>query len=147
MAEQAKDGRDWYQMAVLHMQSLNEHNNRQENHDLIAELHLSQSNPDLALDLAKQHKLRPDILRAVIRANPDRSDQIFPLYVRLAEFEINRGKNRAYHNAILLLQEAQRVLGEALQERLFDEITRLSIQYKVKRNFRKWLREAFPALG
>lgn len=146
MARQAGDNSNWYQKAVAHLQSKNKKDNKQLAYNFIAELHLYEQHHDLALDLAQQHKLRQDILLDIIRANADKQEQILPLYIRLAESEVKQGNNDAYHNAIDLLHEAEEVMNEALCKILFKEITRLQNQYKQKRNFKKWLEEAFPVL-
>jgi uncharacterized Zn finger protein len=143
MARQAGDESDWYQKSVEYLDSQTDRPS-QTAYDLIAEIHLHERHPELALGLATNQKLNPSILLEIIRSNRDKQKEILPLYIRLAEFKIQRGKNDAYHEAINLLKEAQTVLDEALQENLLQEVARLHRQYKAKRNFKKWLEESFP---
>jgi len=146
MAKQADDNSDWYQQAIDYLQSGNKNENNQHTYNLIAELYLNEQHNDLALELAQQNTLRPDILRDVIQANTDKLDKILPLFIRLAEFEVNQGNNEAYHAAIGLLQEAEKIMNKTMHKILFKEITHLHSQYKHKRNFKKWLEEAYPVL-
>jgi uncharacterized Zn finger protein len=143
MARQAGDESDWYQKSIDYLESKTDQL-RQAAYDLIAEIHLHEHHPEHALSLATNQKLNPGILLEIIRSNRHQQKEILPLYIRLAEFNIQRGKNDAYHEAINLLKEARTVLDEALQENLHNEVVGLHVKYKVKRNFKKWLEESFP---
>ncbi|MCZ6882995.1 MAG: hypothetical protein O7F15_08355 [Gammaproteobacteria bacterium] len=143
MAGQAGDESDWYQKSIDYLESKTDQL-RQAAYDLIAEIHLHEHHPEHALNLATNQKLDPGILLEIIRSNRHQQKEILPLYIRLAEFNIQRGKNDAYHEAINLLKEARSVLDEALQENLHNEVVGLHVKYKVKRNFKKWLEESFP---
>ena len=114
--------------------------------DLIAELHLHAQQPGSALSLAKQHKLGSSILLRVAQANKDQPEQILPLYIRLVDSKVQQGNNDGYHEAIALLKEIEEIMPEASCDKLYKEISALHGQYKAKRNFRKWLEEAFPEL-
>ncbi|RLA07512.1 MAG: hypothetical protein DRQ59_14380, partial [Gammaproteobacteria bacterium] len=143
MARQAGDESNWYQKSVEYLDSQTDRPG-QSAYDLIAEIHLHERHPERALSLATNQELNPSILLEIIRINRDQQTEILPLYIRLAEFNIQRSKNDAYHEAINLLKEARTVLDEALQENLNNEVVGLHGKYKAKRNFKKWLEESFP---
>jgi len=146
MARLAGDKSDFYQKSVDFLNSKTAESGRG-SYDLISEIHLEEQNPGSALELALQQALYPENLLRVIRANPQQPLKILPLYIRLAEANIQRTNNNAYRDAIELLEEANAVAGEKLQEKLMGEVARLRSQYKAKRNFGKWLDEAFPGLS
>ena len=114
--------------------------------ELIAELHLYAEQPGLALSLAKQQELDSNVLLRVVRANQDQPAQILPIYIGLADKLVRLGNNDVYHRAIDLLKEAEDIITQALCDELHEGILGLQIKYKAKRNFTKWLKEAFPVL-
>ncbi len=144
MAKLAKDRNDWYANAVAYLQDKKD--TQWNKNDLTAQLHLEEKKPELALDLAEQNKINPAILLQIIRVNKKLPERILPLYIRLAEYQIGLTNNDAYHEAINLLQEAEKVLKGPLRKTLHKEIARLHNNYKAKRNFKKWLEEAFQEL-
>jgi len=146
MARLAGDKSDFYQKSVDFLNSKTAESGRA-TYDLISEIHLEEQDPGSALQLALQQPLHPENLLRVIRANQQQVVKILPLYVRLAEYYIQQTNNNAYRDAIELLKEVNAVAGEKLEEKLMGEVARLRSQYKVKRNFRKWLDEAFPGLS
>jgi len=115
---------------------------------LIAELHLKEQHPELALAQAKQHKLHPETLLEIIRANKEKVIEILPIYLRLVEYEVERTKNSAYRRAIKLLKEAEKLTKNDEQHHKiwFQGVRQLHVKYKVKRNFKSWLEQAFTEL-
>ena len=74
--------------------------------------------------------------------DPDESQ---PLYLRLVRHSVCQTNNRAYREGIALLQELKGSLATPAQEAAFEQaLTQLRTEFKQKRNFIKWLNEAFP---
>lgn len=148
MAELAKDTSNWYDRAVDYLKTRFAQNPNPYLVSLIAELHLKEQHPELALAQAKQHKLHPETLVEIIRANKEKVIEILPIYLRLAEYEVERTKNSAYRRAIILLKEAGELTknNEQHHKIWFQGVRQLHIKYKVKRNFKGWLEEAFTEL-
>ena len=148
MAALAKDTSNWYQRAVDYLNTKFEQNPNPYLVSLIAELHLKEQQPEQALALAKQHQLHPETLLEIIRANKEKVIEIIPIYLRLAEYEVELTKNSAYRSAIKLLKEAEKLTINDEQHRKiwFQGVEQLHVKYKVKRNFKGWLEEAFPEL-
>ena len=148
MAALAKDTSDWYRRAVDYLKTRFEQNPNPYLVSLIAELHLKEQHPEQALALSKEHKLQPETLLEIIRTNKDKVIEIIPIYLRLAEYEVDQTKNSAYRRAIKLLKEAEKLTINDEQHRKiwFQGVELLYVKYKVKRNFKGWLEEAFPEL-
>ncbi len=149
MAALAKDTSNWYQRAVDYLNTKFEQNPNPYLVSLIAELHLKEQQPEQALALAKQHQLHPETLLEIIRANKEKVIEIIPIYLRVAEYEVELTKNSAYRSAIKLLKEAEKLTINDEQHRKiwFQGVEQLHVKYKVKRNFKGWLEEAFPELN
>jgi uncharacterized Zn finger protein len=149
VAELAGDSTDWYRQALDHLQSLirvskDERRLHWSEYDEVASLHLYHQQLGRALDVAHSHKLNPDVLLEVARANKDKPADILPIYLRLAEFELKQSNNQAYHEAIDLLKEAEMLMDKTGLANLNKALVRMKLEHKRKRNFIKWLTEAFP---
>jgi len=71
-------------------------------------------------------------------------DQSLPLYVRLARSEVRNTDNKSYRRAIAQLRELHGTLETLEQRREFAEaLEELRTEFRQKRNFIKWLNEAF----
>jgi uncharacterized Zn finger protein len=126
--------------------SINEQNIRHQTHFQIAELHLDEAKPLLALEVAEHQELSEELLREVIRANRDQPLRILPIVIRLAEYLVKRANNPSYKAAIALLQEVPSAMDAMQVKMLFAEISRMHGEFRAKRNFRQWLEDAFPEL-
>lgn len=148
MAGLAKDTSNWYDRAIDYLNTRFAQKPNPYLVSLIAELHLKEQHPELALAVAKQHKLHPETLLEIIRANKEKVMEIIPIYLRLAEYEVDQTKNSAYRRAIKLLKEAEKltIKDEQPHKTWFQGVQQLHVKYKVKRNFKGWLEEAFPEL-
>ncbi|WP_189470697.1 hypothetical protein [Litchfieldella qijiaojingensis] len=96
-----------------------------------------------ALALCADRPVDPGLLRKLARAlgNPDDS---LPLYMRLVRSEVRNTDNRSYRQGIALLQELHGTLETAAQRQVFAQsLIQLRTEFKAKRNFIKWLNEAF----
>ena len=68
------------------------------------------------------------------------------LYVQMAESYVNQTNNESYKQAIALLQDMA-ALSQSSEHRLSTAniLDQMRIKFRFKRNFIKWLNEAFPA--
>jgi uncharacterized Zn finger protein len=149
MARSAGDETDFYQQTLDFLTQKVREAGRfwRGTYDLICEIHLEEHNPQLALEIAGKHELDPETLLQIIRANPRQPAMILPLYIRLAEFQIQKTSKNAYRDAIKLLKEANTVAKDTLEQSLKADFLRLRTQYKAKRNFVKLFDQAFPQLS
>ena len=68
------------------------------------------------------------------------------LYIQMAEQCVNKTNNESYRQAIALLQEmAALSKSTEHQSNMAKELDRMREKFRFKRNFIKWLNEAFPA--
>ncbi len=148
MAALAKDASNWYDRAVDYLNAKFEQKPNPYLVSLIAELHLKEQHPEQALALAKHHQLHSQTLLEIIRANKEKVIDIIPIYLRVAESEVDLTKNSAYRSAIKLLKEVEKLTinDEQLHKIWFQGLEQLHVKFKVKRNFKGWLEEAFPEL-
>lgn len=67
------------------------------------------------------------------------------LYIQMAEQCVNQTNNESYRQAIALLQEmAALSRSSEHQSNMAKELDRVRETFRLKRNFIKWLNEAFP---
>lgn len=94
--------------------------------------------------LCSEHKVAPQLLYQLAQAlNPE---QCLPLYARLVRNEVQQTNNKAYRQGIALLQELQGRLDSPAGHQAFAALlAEVRAEFKQKRNFIKWLKEAFPA--
>lgn len=114
--------------------------------DSLLEIYLSEQEQSLdqALALCREHGVAPHLLLNLARALKDRPEDSLPLYVRLARHDIEQTKNRNYKQAIKLLKESKKTLITAQHQQDFTSaVNQLRVDYGKKRNFIKWLNEAF----
>ncbi|WP_163560817.1 hypothetical protein [Halomonas sp. NO4] len=94
--------------------------------------------------LCAERPVSPTLLHQLARAllDPDESQ---PLYLRLVRHEVSQTNNQSYRQGIALLQELHGTLETAAQRQAFSQaLAQLRTEFKQKRNFIKWLNEAFP---
>ena len=78
------------------------------------------------------------------KALPSPDAQI-PLYLRLVRLYVQQTNKQGYRQGIALLKELNQCLKTPAQHTAFTQIlTQLRSEFKAKRNFIKWLNEAFP---
>lgn len=110
----------------------------------LLEIYLSEQNLDEALALCREHRAAPHLLLNLARALKDRPQDSLPIYVRLARHDIEQTKNHSYKQAIKLLKELKKTLTTAQHQQDFTSaVNQLRVDYGKKRNFIKWLNEAF----
>jgi len=111
----------------------------------LLEIYLFEERLNEAQALCAEYKVAPSLLHQLAKALDD-PDQSLPLYMRLVRSEVQRTDNQAYRQGIVLLQELRDTLETSAQYEAFaNEVAQLRTKFKQKRNFIKWLNEAFPA--
>ena len=148
LAEEAANMKDWLQQALAYNaeQYAGEGPTRQkQSHaDAIVELNLYEQQAEAALLFAEQHAVDPQLLLETAAANAQRVERVLPLYARVARYEVSVANNRSYRNAIAVLKQAHSSIGTEHYHLLSLHIEELRREFKAKRNFMKWLAEAFP---
>lgn len=114
--------------------------------DALASLHLFHQQFEEALLMAEQGSLDPWLLLEVSRANRQFPGRVLPLLFRVADYHVRRGRNDEYRQAIEIIKEAHDIAGQDHQEQFAGQLARIQLNHKPKRNFQKWLGEAFSQL-
>lgn len=109
-----------------------------------AEIHLFSDQAEEALALAESEALHPDLLLHIAQANDKFPDRTLPLYFRVAAFHVRQGNNQSYKTAIDILKSCRQHLPKKLYGAFVVLAAEMLEKFKQKRNFAKWLREAFP---
>lgn len=109
----------------------------------LLEIYLFEQRLPEALALAADRPVAPGLLLQLARALGD-PDVSRPLYKRLVHSLVRNTDNKSYRQAIALLQELQGTSETTSQHRAFaEDLAQLRVEFKQKRNFIKWLNEAF----
>ncbi|MBZ9537618.1 hypothetical protein KGQ90_01485 [Modicisalibacter tunisiensis] len=112
----------------------------------LLQIHLEEGRLNEALVLCKERGVAANLLHALARALPDTSERL-PLYRRLVRSHVQRTNNDAYRQAIALLQELHDALDDPDSHQAFAALLgEVRSEFKQKRNFIKWLNEAFPCV-
>lgn len=112
--------------------------------DSLLEIYLFEGRLDEAQALCAERAVSPTLLHQLAQAlkAPDES---LPLYLRLVRHQVQQTNNQGYRDGIALLQELQGRFETATQRDAFEAaLAQLRTEFKPKRNFIKWLNEAFP---
>jgi uncharacterized Zn finger protein len=110
----------------------------------LLEIYLYENRLEEALAFSTDRPVAAGLLLklAQLLGNPDQS---LPLYLRLARSEVRNTDNRSYRSAIAQLRELHGTLETAEHHRAFAAaLVELRAEFRQKRNFIKWLNEAFP---
>lgn len=108
-------------------------------------LYLHEDDMESALHLSEQGDVAAEQLLELARRLQDQPVVAIPLYERLAVRNVKLGNNRAYREGIELLKELSGILKvEAHHQAYSSLLNDLRREFKAKRNFIKWLNEAFP---
>jgi uncharacterized Zn finger protein len=112
--------------------------------DKLLEIHLHDEAIEEALALATEEQINPDLILELARKISNQPEKAFPLFQRVIEFNIIQTENDAYRYAIKLLQELAVIMKSSQQKQLMTQLLeQLRQKYRAKRNFIKWLNEAF----
>lgn len=112
----------------------------------VAELHLLFGQAEQALAVAETRKLKPELLVEVACANPKYPERGLPLIYRSVRTCIDQGDNRHYRKAIDMLKQVHTLAGKKQQANFRAALNEILEEYKRKRNFCQWTREAFAEL-
>lgn len=109
----------------------------------LLEIYLNEDDLPQALMLCETYQVDPSLLYQVARKAPPQAS--LPLYRRLAESHIQVTQNSHYQQAVKLLKELKgRLTTDAQHEAFTQLLNDLAHDFKAKRNFIKYLKEAFP---
>ncbi len=109
---------------------------------LLVKIFLLEDNIESALQIAEQHNVDDDSLLNVARRIPDRAERALRLYMRVAEQCVSRGNNDAYQQAVDVVLQSRRLLGENVQIQWHEQLAFIRNKHKAKRNFQKILDNA-----
>ena len=94
--------------------------------------------------MANEEKIDSNLLLELAWKLSDEPDKAFPLFQRVIEDNIRRTNNTAYGDAIKLLQDMAGIMKTGQQKQQMQGLLEhLRHEYRAKRNFIKWLNEAF----
>lgn len=111
----------------------------------LLELYLFEGCLTEARALCAERQVSHRLLHQLARALED-LDESLPLYLRLVRHEVRQTNNHSYRHGIALLQELHDTLETSAQRQAFEQsLMQLRTEFKQKRNFIKWLNEAFSA--
>jgi len=148
LAEKADDRCDWQKKAILFLkeQSPTTGNVYQAvaNTDKLLEIYLHHKAFDKALVIVEKERADPALLIRLAWDINNQPEKAFPLFQKVTEYYINLGNNDAYHHAIKILQEmADKMQSSEQNQRMTELLDQLRQKFRAKRNFIKWLNEAF----
>ena len=148
LAKNAGDKRDWRKKTIQFLQERSRSTpGRQWGSSLpdkLLEIHLHDEAIEDALAIATEEEINPDLLLELARKISNQPEKAFPLFQRVIESNIMQTNNDAYRYAINLLQELAGIMQSSQQkQQMMELLEHLRQQYRAKRNFIKWLNEAF----
>ena len=82
----------------------------------------------------------------IASANPQQAERVLPLLYRASRAFIESSNNDGYHRAIDTLKLAEELAGKQHAAQVRQVLDGLLAEFKRKRNFCQWLREAFTEL-
>ncbi|MGL6213410.1 SWIM zinc finger family protein [Billgrantia desiderata] len=110
----------------------------------LLEIYLFEHRLDDALTLCADRPVNGGLLLKLAQALGD-PDKSLPLYLRLVRSEVRNTDNKSYRRAIAQLEELHGTLDTVAQQQAFaTALIELRVEFRQKRNFIKWLNEAFP---
>ncbi|WP_422156141.1 hypothetical protein KV699_04615 [Vreelandella titanicae] len=111
--------------------------------DSLLEIYLHEGRLDDAQALCTEHPVSAHLLYQLAKALPS-PDARLPLYLRLVRLYVEQTNKQGYRQGIALLKELKKSLETPAQYTAFAHmLTQLRSEFKAKRNFIKWLNEAF----
>ncbi len=113
-------------------------------YERLTQFYLDTNKAEDAAAIASEHAVSAELLEAILQRLSD-MNIARPLYFRLARLLVETGESTAYRRAVDLLSELNAKLHTRGQQQAFSEaLQQLRQQLSSKRNFSKWLNEAFP---
>ncbi len=116
----------------------------QKDNSLLVEVFLWEGDPEQAWIEAKAGGcFVPLWVKLCKKREADFPDQVYPVYMQLAEQIVMRKNNDAYHDAIKQIKCARHLAEECEQPTAFAAmLSKIKMMHKPKRNFMKYLTEA-----
>ncbi|WP_195861811.1 hypothetical protein [Halomonas sp. 328] len=109
----------------------------------LLEIYLFEQRLADALALCTDRPVAGGLLLNLARALNEPHDSL-PLYLRLVRTLVHNTNNQSYREGIALLQELHGTLATTAHRQAFAQaLIELRREFKAKRNFIKWLNEAF----
>jgi len=148
LAKSAGDRRDWRKKTIQFMEEQSRTTTRglwePSWADKRLEIYLHHEAIEEALAIASEEQINPDLLVKLAWKISNEPEKAFPLFQRVIEYNIMQTKNDAYRYAINLLQEIAGVMQSSQQkQQMMELLDHLRQKYRAKRNFIKWLKDAF----
>lgn len=148
LAKSASDKRDWRKKTIQLLQQQSQ--GRPLRHwetsqaDKLLEIHLHDEAIEEALAVANEERINPNLLLKLAWKISNEPEKAMPLFQRVIEYNIMRTNNDAYKYAINLLQEIAGIMQSSQQkQQMMELLEHLRQKYRAKRNFIKWLNDAF----
>ncbi|MCG6937740.1 MAG: hypothetical protein LJE83_06145, partial [Gammaproteobacteria bacterium] len=112
--------------------------------DTLLEIYLYHEAYEDGYKLVAKENARHALLLELAWNISNQPDRAFPLFQRVIESLLSRTNNNAYGEAIQLMQDMANKLQSRQQQQCHTELLALLREkYRAKRNFIKWLNEAF----
>lgn len=119
---------------------------RQNAINTLAQLYLYHEKPGDALECAEAWPIAIHLLLSIAEANKRLPERILPLIFRVARLQVNQGDNKGYRAAIDTFRAGQKMVGADNAEFL-HQLKDFHEEFRRKRNFYDWMKEAFEGLG
>lgn len=113
-------------------------------HSLLVEIFLWEKDVEQAWREAVQGGCSGTLkLRLCKKREQAHPEEIFPIYLQVAEQEVQKKKNDAYRNAVRYIKQAKKLAEQSGRLAVFDAgLLEIQTTHKPKRNFMKYLAEA-----
>jgi len=148
LAESAGDRRDWRKKTLQFLEKQSRIKPRapwdSSWADKRLEIHLHDEAIEEALAIATKEQINHNLLLKLAWKISNEPEKAFPLFQRVIEYSIKQTNNDAYRYAINLLQEIAGIMQSSQQkQQMMELLEHLRQKYRAKRNFTKWLNDAF----
>jgi len=148
LSEKAGDSSDWHKKAEqLLQQKAHKKSSQPWAHiwsDRLVEFYLHHEEYEKALAVAEKEQIEHNLLVELAWRISNQPDKAFPLFQQVLESQIKLTNNNAYHQAIDLLKEmADKFRTKQQKQHMTELLAHLRQKFRAKRNFIKWLDEAF----
>ncbi len=149
IAIKAHSDKDWKQTVCHWLQQHIAVQGRSYQHqqklDCLLLIYLSEKEIDQAWELANEYPFDLPLLHEMaIHLHYD-LERATTIYAKMAETHVSFGSNDRYHTAIALLKELNDLTDTPEHQSTMSQVLQqMRVKFKAKRNFIKWLNEAFP---
>jgi len=147
-SEKADDRSDWRKKAEQFLkQKAQAKTSKPWSHlwlDRLVEFYLHHEAYEKALAAAEKEKIDLNLLLKLAWRISDKPEKAFPLFQQVLESQIGLTNNNAYHQAIGILKDmVDKIKTKQQKQHMSELLTYLRQKFRAKRNFIKWLDEAF----